>query len=273
MQFVWWIFWFFILVSWIFYLYPDKPDIQWFIKSEVYKIMVMDVDKSVPKKDAYIQIVDSKRTNDFDIVPDFEKQIVENCKISYPSKKTQRDENVVITTPYWEVVWLRPQSEIQLEFKWNELVNLLKLNWEVWFLSWVFDSSVDFSGGIALSIEQQNWLQWIQYNYKYNLVSYLKNQISDNEMSLANSSVMYNIDGKVIKWLARMFPASFTKNLRNYNEFQNYFSWVDEWENIGLGKYKIKQGDSWSFSYFWDNLVGNMKVWKWNTYDVFKEHR
>jgi hypothetical protein len=60
------------------------------------------------------------------------------------------------------------------------------------------------------------------------LVSYLKNQISDNEMSLANSSVMYNIDGKVIKWLARMFPASFTKNLRNYNEFQNYFSWVDE---------------------------------------------
>jgi hypothetical protein len=60
------------------------------------------------------------------------------------------------------------------------------------------------------------------------LVSYLKNQISDNEMSLANSRVMYNIDGKVIKWLARMFPASFTKNLRNYNEFQNYFSWIDE---------------------------------------------
>jgi hypothetical protein len=62
--------------------------------------MVMDVDKNVPKKDAYIQIVDMKRTNDFDIVPDFEKQIVENCKISYPSKKVHRDENVVITTPY-----------------------------------------------------------------------------------------------------------------------------------------------------------------------------
>jgi len=152
------------------------------------------------------------------------------------------------------------------------LVNLLKLNWEVWFLSWVFDSSVDFSGGIILSAEQQDWIQWIQYNYKYDLVSYLKSQISANDISLVNTSVMYNIDGKVIKWLARLFPATFTKNLRNYNEFQNYFSWVDEWENIWIGKYEMKKDGSWSFSSLWDSFVGNMKIWKGNTYNVFKKH-
>jgi hypothetical protein len=179
---------------------------------------------------------------------------------------------VIFITPYWEVLWLFPQSEIQLEFNGDDLVNLLKLNWEVWFLSWVFTSSVDFSGGIILSPEQQEWIQWIQYNYKYDFVTYLKNQISDNEVSLVNSDIMYNIDGKVIRWLARMFPASFTKNLRNYNEFQNYFSWVDEWENLWLGKYKIKQWNSWSFSYFWNNLLDNMKVWKGNMYDIFKKH-
>lgn len=232
----------------------------------------MNLNENVLKKDAYIQIVDSKRTSDFDIIPNFEKQISESCKISYPSKKTQRDENVIFITPYWEVLWLFPQSEIQLEFNGDDLVNLLKLNWEVWFLSWVFTSSVDFSGGIILSPEQQEWIQWIQYNYKYDFVTYLKNQISDNEVSLVNSDIMYNIDGKVIRWLARMFPASFTKNLRNYNEFQNYFSWVDEWENLWLGKYKIKQWNSWSFSYFWNNLLDNMKVWKGNMYDIFKKH-
>ena len=272
MQFIWWIFWFFILISWIFYLYPDKPDIEWFIKSRIYKISVMNLDENVPKKDAYIQIVDSKRANDFDIVPNFEKQISETSKISYPSKKTNRDENIVVTTPYWEIIWLQPQSEIQLEFSGDSLINLLKLNWEVWFLSWVFNSSVDFSGGIILSSEQQEWIEWVQHNYKYDLVSYLKNQISDNGVSLVNTSVMYNIDGKVIKWLARMFPASFTKNLHNYNEFQDYFDWVDEWENVWIGKYEMKKDNSWSFSSLWDSFVGNMKIWKGNTYNVFKKH-
>ena len=126
----------------------------------------MNLDENVPKKDAYIQIVDSNRANDFDIVPNFEKQISETCKISYPSKKTNRDENIVVTTPYWEIIWLQPQSEIQLEFSGDSLINLLKLNWEVWLLSWVFNSSVDFSGGIILSPEQQEWIGWVQYNYK-----------------------------------------------------------------------------------------------------------
>ena len=271
MQIVWWIFWFFILISWIFYLYPNKPDIEWFIKSRSYEILVTNIDKNIAKKDAYIQIIDSKRSSDFDIIPDFEKQIVESCKISYPSKNTQRDEKVVIITPYWEIIWILPQSEIQLEFDNGKLVNLLKANWEIGYLSWIFDSSVAFSGGIELLSGQQDWVQWIQYDYKYDLVDYLRNQISSNEGILVNSSIMYKIDGKIIKWLARMFPASFTKNLRNYNEFQNYFSLVNKWENIWLGKYKIKQWNSWSFSYFWDNLVGNMEVWRENTYDIFKE--
>jgi hypothetical protein len=60
----------------------------------------MNLNENVLKKDAYIQIVDSKRTSDFDIIPNFEKQISESCKISYPSKKTQRDENVIFITPY-----------------------------------------------------------------------------------------------------------------------------------------------------------------------------
>ena len=272
MQLLWCIFWFFILISWVFYLYPNGPDVEWFIKSRIYKISAFWVDEQVSKKDAYIQIVDSRKVSDFDIVSNFERQISENCKISYPSKKVERHENIVILTPYWEVIWLFPQSEIELEFDGENMIKLSQLNWNIWFLSWVFDSSVDFSWGMDLSLEQQNWIQWVQYNYKYDFITYLKDQISDNNISLVNSTIMYNIDWKILRLLARMFPASFGKNLRNYNEFQNYFSWIDEKETVSLNRYTEKKESWWSFSSFWDNLVNNMKIWKRNAYNVFKKH-
>ena len=56
--------------------------------------------KSIPKKDAYIQIVGSRKTEDFEITPYFEKSLNETSKILYPSLKKQRDEKVAIITPY-----------------------------------------------------------------------------------------------------------------------------------------------------------------------------
>ena len=228
MQVLWCLFWFFIFISWVFYLYPNKPDIEWFIKSRMYRISAFWVVEDVPKKDAYIQIVDQIKTNDFDIVSNFDRQISEDCRISYPSKKAERRENIVIVTPYWEFIWLFPQSEIELKFDGENMIGLSKLSWNIWFLSWVFDSSIDFSWESVLLPEQQDWILWLQYDYKYDFVTYLKNQISDNNMSLVNSTIMYNIDWKIIRLLARMFPATFSKNLRNYNEFQEYFRWVNE---------------------------------------------
>lgn len=272
LQAIWWIFTFFILISWIFYLYPDKPDVEWFIKSRKYQISVSWIVKTIPKKDAYIQIVGSRKTEDFEITPYFEKSLNETSRILYPSLKKQRDEKVAIITPYWDVFWLFPQSEVSLEFDGDKLKTLSKLNWRVWYLSWLFSSSIDFIWGAEiLSLEQQEWIEWKQDQYKYDFVLYLKNQISENNMNLANSTVMYNIDWKIIGFLARMFPAIFAKNLRNYNDFQNYFKWVSD-DEVWLNRYSMKQNSWWSIVSFWKNLVDNMKVWKWNTYNVFKKH-
>jgi hypothetical protein len=79
-----------------------------------------------------------------------------------------------------------------------------------------------------VSKSQQDWIDSVQESYKYELVSYLKEQISESNIGRANNTVMYNIDGKIIKYLAKMFPVSFGKNLRNYNEFQKYFSRMNE---------------------------------------------
>jgi hypothetical protein len=47
-----------------------------------------------------LQIEDLRKVNDFDIVPSFEMDILESSKISYPSLKKDRDENILIISPY-----------------------------------------------------------------------------------------------------------------------------------------------------------------------------
>ena len=143
LQVLWCIFTFFILISWVFYLYPDEPDVEWFIKNKKYQISVSWIVEDVPKKDAYIQIVNSRKADNFEIVPYFEKSLNETCRILYPSLKKQRDEKVVIVTPYWDLFWIFPQSEVSLEFDGENLNTLSKLNWRIWYLSWVFASSVN----------------------------------------------------------------------------------------------------------------------------------
>ena len=65
LQFVWWIVSFFIVLSWMFYFYPDKPDIEWFINNWNYKIVVEWVDNELEKSDTYINIEDSKKSNQY----------------------------------------------------------------------------------------------------------------------------------------------------------------------------------------------------------------
>ena len=270
LQVIWWIFVFFILISGMFYFYPEEPDIEWFLKVKSDEIRVLWVDSLVEKTDAYVHVVDSRWANDFDIVPGFTKILSENVKISYPSLKSQRDEKLVIITSFWDLIRIFPQSEVQVEFDWNNLIWVSKLNWKIWFLSWVFNSDIKVSWYEEnLTQDQLDFINWAQSMYKSELVSYLKNQISDSKIGRANNTIMYDIDGRIIRLLAKLFPISFGKNLRNYNEFQKYFGLADGW--VDLGRYEMKQWTWWSITSVWWSVKGNMSVWKDNTYGIFKK--
>ena len=272
LQIVGWIFSFFILISGVFYLYPEAPDIKWFVETKWYHILVSGIDESVKKRDAYIQIMSERRTDDYEIVPYLDKILEENCKITYPSMTTNRNEKVIIMTAYGDIFWIFPQSEIQLEFDEKELSKVSKLDWRVWFLSWVFESSMEYIWDVEdLTQEQQEWMETQQYAYKYDLVSHLKKQISRGNMSLATNTIMRDVDGKLIGYLARMFPTTFGKNLRNYNEFQKYFGLVSE-DKVVLGRYSSKQQSWWSMKSLWNNLRKNMGIGMENTIDVFKSY-
>jgi hypothetical protein len=161
LQVIWWIFVFFILISGMFYFYPEEPDIEWFLKVKSDEIRVLWVDSLVEKTDAYVHVVDSRWANDFDIVPGFTKILSENVKISYPSLKSQRDEKLVIITSFWDLIRIFPQSEVQVEFDWNNLIWVSKLNWKIWFLSWVFNSDVKVSWYEEnLTQDQLDFINW-----------------------------------------------------------------------------------------------------------------
>ena len=250
------------------YFYPDAPDIEWFLKSRNNEIRIQWTNNTVNKKDAYIRITNTKGNEDFEIRSNFSKTLSENVKITYPSLKEKREENVIIITSHWDLIQIFPQSEIQIEFEWKNLKKIEKLNWKFWFLSWIFESNIEIIWNENLSTDEKIWLIWVQETYKHDFISYLKNQISDSKISLANNTIMYNIDWVIIKILAKMFPITFGKNLKNYNEFQKYL-WNFNNE-IDLSRYTIKQWTWESIDSMRWNIKNNMNIWKTNTYWWFK---
>ena len=272
LQIIWWIFVFFIIISWIFYLYPEAPDIDGFIQSRENELLISWIDKSVDKSDAYLQISDSRKSNLFEITPNFHLILMGDTKISYPSLKTHRDEKVIILTQNGEVVLILPQSEVQLLFSWNKMSKIIQNSWKIWFLSGMFESSLEIDwDSEELTPENLEFMQKMFEWYQIDLVNYLKNQISDSKISLAHNTVMYKVDWTIIKFLARMFPTTFSRNLRNYNAFQDYFSLVND-DEIDLTRYNTDW--RWKISWgqlFW-NIRSNMKLWKWSTYDIWKKY-
>lgn len=253
----------------MFYFYPDEPDIKWFLENRDNEITVLWAPGLVEKGDAYIKLTSLRDSEDFNIQSNFRKNLIENVKISYPSLNKNRDEKIIITTSYWDLIQIFPQSEISLEFSWKDLMTIKKINWKIWFLSWIFESKINVMWIDSLLQEEQEWLEWVQNMYKQEIVSYLKNQISESKIGLANNTIMYNIDGIIIKFLSKMFPVTFSKNLQNYNEFQKYFSRVDQW--INLGRFSMKQLTWESVSSFWGSIQDNVDAWKSNTYWWFKK--
>lgn len=265
LQFLWVVFSFFILISGTFYFYPDKPDIQWFVSSKNYEISVMWVADNVLKREAYIQIYNWKRNEDYEIKPWFSKVLLESCDISYLSNKIEREEKVVLITPEGEIFQIFPQSKIRLNFVWKNFVKISKTIWTVGYLSWVFDGWAEFVWDVeSLSLEQLWELESLQDRYRQDLVLYLKNQISESHISLADGTIMYDIDGRILRFLAKMFPASFSKNLKNYNEFMYYFSWVDQ-DEIDLERYS-KTIKWWWMGSMLRTMKEGLKSWRQDTY-------
>ena len=260
LQILWWVVWFFILISGAFYLYSDKPDTQWFIESNGYKLSFLWVSEIVKKSDAYLQIKSSRKDESFEIVPEFSKEISQNCKVSYPSLKKNRDEKLIITSPGWDVVLVFPQSEVEIEFlEWNR-VKINKTNWKIWFLSWMFEWYVEIWYTEKLDTDSEILLESVKQEYKNGLISYLHSQIASAGI-MTDSTIMQTINWKLVTFLSKIFPATFSKNLKNYNEFEKYFESEDR-NSVNTDKYQI-DWEKWSTKKIWNNIKNAVKSEYW----------
>ena len=266
LQGLWFVFSFFILISGVFYFYPDKPDIEWFISNRNYEISVIWATDDISKREAYIQINNWRRNEEYEISPWFVKVISESCELSYLSSRSEREEKLFLMTPGWEIFRIFPQTKVQLNFEWKKMVKISELAWKVGVFSWFFDEKIEFVwDDEVLSSDELDLLKNLQYEYKYDFVSYLKNQISESNITLANGTIMYDIDGRILRFLAKMFPASFWKNLKNYNEFMYYFSLIDQ-DELNLWRYSMKNMWWWTMNSMLKTMKEGVKKWKQDTY-------
>lgn len=52
----------------------------------------------------------------------------------------------------------------------------------------------------------------------------MRNQILEDNPYWLNNTIMRDVEGTVINILVKIFPATFSKNLQNFNEYQKYFT-------------------------------------------------
>ena len=263
LQILWWVFSFLIIVSGMFYLYPDMPDIDWYIGSQKYKIGAYEVMERVDRSDAYLQIKRDGKDEVFDIVPGFSREVVESIQIIYPSLKKSRNEKVMITSPWWDVIVIFPQTEISIEIDKMSNMKLTNLNGRIWFVEWMFSWYVEYEWKReTLSDGERQLVEYIQKNYQNALLEHLHMQVWWWAI-IRDNMLMKNINGKLVKLLANAFPTIFGRNLKNYNEFEKYFSMEDN-ENLNTDRVMENYNGVW-VRYLWQSIKGGF----WDRWGIY----
>ena len=78
---------------------------------------------------------------------------------------------------------------------------------------------------------------------------------------------MYNLDGKLLKILAKLFPATFSRNLHNYNEFQKYFSMLPN-NQVNINQHFKHNESTIHTDTLWSDIKENAQVGKQNIYNL-----
>ena len=265
-QIIWITINFLILLSWIIYLYPESPNIEWFLSTQKCTLQVSWISWDINKKDAYIQITTNTKTEDIIITPSLNKIISGNVNIAYPSLRKIREEYITIIDSEWNIILLTPQSNIEIQIYNNSIKQLNNIEWTVSIFTWILNNwNIFFSWtNIKTTETQLDIINWYQSLYLNNLLTYFQDQIS-NYNKLSSNIIIQNINWKILTLLTKFFPVKFSKNLKNYNEFQKYFILWKNY-NIDMDKYLYNKNDDFNIISTRNNIKNNSEIWKQNTY-------
>lgn len=242
-----------IIISWIFYLYPDPPDKIWFISQQTTQLTTIS-EKDIPKYQSYITItnLDNKREQEIQIREGTNKYLTNNnIEIKYISQTIENSGHVYLLFPNSEIIEILPQSLLQISD------NTIQIkNWWILTFDTFFDSKISTQWQTS-TWEQITYEEIIQ-NYKENYINHLKEQIW---FSFTSTIVARTINKTALSLLSKLFPGFFSQNLKNYYAFEEYFQ--EENNLIFSEKYKISQEYT-STTNLWEIIKNNSKIWKQN---------
>ena len=224
----WWIFSFLILISGIFYLYPEAPDIQGFINQQANQLYIQSA-TSYPKHQGYLQIInlDTQRKEEIVLQNWIQrKKILPNTEISYITSSSIETE-IYLLLQNGEYISITPQSKILFQN-----TNIEIVVGEIGFHPSKQTTNFSISGNYT-TIPSQHY-QEISVGYRHSLEQHLKQQIGSK---IQASFFMQKINKKILDILWKFFPGFFSQNLKNYNDFQQHM--ISEDTPLTTEKYLI----------------------------------
>ena len=221
------VFSFLILISGLFYLYPDAPDTQGFIDKQKTQFLIHSP-TNIKKQQAYLQIIDlqNSRTQErlFNNWTSLHN-LPHSYQINYISTTTNNNFEAFIIFPNGSLLQILPQSIIQKDNSREYQSTNIKT-----FSAPRKNQTETYlpSAENLLEIWTEQYREISDF-YRENFETHLTQQMGG---IIRTNSTIQKINQSVLSLLHRMFPGFFWQNIKNYQDFQYYFELFDNQEII-----------------------------------------
>ena len=234
---IWGILSFLIIISWLFYLYPEAPDVQGFINRQQTQL-ILHSPIEVKRQQAYIQIIDIETSRIQEKLFNQGTSLFNtstNFQINYISTTTDNEFETFLIFPDWSLLQILPQhsiiSNIILEYnpQYIKAFSAPRQNMNKIYLP---------ENKNIITIEEETYRK-ISTFYRNNFQQHLTQQIGSQ---LRTNSSIQNINISVLSFLSKIFPWFFSQNVKNAQQFQYYFTFFNNQERtIETNKYNISK--------------------------------
>ena len=212
---VWWFISLVILLSGLFYLYPEEPDFQWFIQTKENTLFLYS-QNSLHKRQATVEI---KNLNNGKVdqlsFKEWEKKITikENTQITYQTNQNNQENQIFILFDNGEVIQLLPQSSMV----WTN-TGIMMIQWESKYHPSLIGTPKEKIWLFSV-LDDETYEDLIE-TYQKDLENYLYKQIGSH---IQQNKEIRNINKKFLTILDTLFPKIFSKNVKNAEMFERYF--------------------------------------------------
>lgn len=228
-----------ILISWVFYLYPDPPDFQWFIEQQAISLHFSS-SREIPKTESYLQVTEfsTNKVDTYTLKPEKKvKSLNGDFQVIYASNSSWQDSQIFLLFENGQVIKLFPQSILTMQ---NNKITLSYWTWALHDSRLTWNREID---GITVPLSDQEYEKLIE-PYQKDLANYLFKQI--NQPSQKNKEIR-SLNKKFLTIMEKVLPGLFYQNLQNFDAFSVYRKESDF--SLPLEKYQTNQyhGKDWIF--------------------------